>query len=40
MIRMSRRTWRGLGEAILVPMGLAGVTTILLILGSLLIPVP
>jgi len=38
MSRMSRRTWRGLREAILVPMGLAGVMAILLLLGMWFIP--
>jgi hypothetical protein len=33
MFHMSRRTCRGLLEAILVPMGLAGVMTVLLLLG-------
>jgi hypothetical protein len=37
MIRMSQRTWRGLREAALVPLSLAGVTAILLALGNWLL---
>jgi hypothetical protein len=33
MIRLSERTWRGLWEAILLPVSLGGLTAVLLLLG-------